>query len=246
MANGFELGDKVMKLLAALVLIFAGFPAHAAKESKVEPTWFGKAPCTKMKIQRFEAGVTKPTHSLETVDLAGIANVREKIENISAEGDMMKSLVPKEILRLEFVCGSESRTIEIFDGAFKTPTTAFNSDAQVRKIERQVSSALRTTLIPELKALAFKLAGIEYKFPDFSITFKGTTKFDHAPATISGEIDHFEVRSAESGIQKLEISSGQLPPQPETFSVGKAKFVLRTFESKERDRLYSTYFQIHR
>ena len=239
-----------MKNFAMRLFFLVGLAAVStvseAEGVKVKSVWFDKAPCSELKIERFEAGRETSTHAIRVSDPTGIKNLISEIEKIPADGDEMKSHRPKETLNLEFQCSNGVKKIEVFDGAFKTPTTGFNSNSKARKLEKQLYSELMATLKPALKGKIFKFANVEFVFPDFTIVFKGMTKFDHAPATISGEIDHFEIRAQDGKIQKLEVVSGQLPPQPEAFSVGTKKFVLETFSSKDVGPLYSSYFQIHR
>jgi len=146
---------------------------------------------------------------------------------------------------MRFECGNIKHTIEIYDGWFKTPNTAFNSDSKVRKLEKQLHTEILATLMPDLKKKIFKIAGVDFAFKDFTVTFKGTTSFDYAPATISGQVDHFIVRDSSGTTQKLEVISGQISPQPLPFKVGSKKYVLETFEWKRLGRLYDVYFVVH-
>jgi ABC-type antimicrobial peptide transport system permease subunit len=164
-------------------------------------------------------------------DVDGIKTFIYHIERISADGDEMRSFIAKETIELSFDCGEKKVKIQIFDGWFKTPNTAFNSSAKVRKVEESLHDAIVSTLRPDLKKKMLKFVNNELKFKDFSLTYKGSTHFDYAPATISGNDEQFEVKDKAGKVQTLTVTSGQLPPQPTPFTVNGQKLVLETFNS---------------
>jgi hypothetical protein len=238
-----------MKLLVLVLFSVAvSFSTAHAKSAgaKVSKTWFDSAVCTEMKIQRFETGRSAPTNTLTVSDSESIKKFIRQVEKISAEGDEMRSFVAKETIELSFECGPKKMKIEIYDGWFKTPNTAFNSAANIRKVEKQLHAEILATLQPELKKKIFKFQGVDFAFTDFTITFKGVTTFDYAPATISGQDDNFIVRDRSGKTQELKVTSGQLPPQPLPFEVSGTKYVLETYQTKDVGALHDSYFQIHR
>ena len=80
-------------VVSSLFVVAVGFSTAQAKSVgvKVSKTWFEQAVCTKMEVQRFEAGKPAATHSFRVSDLESIKKFILQIEKISAEGDEMRS-----------------------------------------------------------------------------------------------------------------------------------------------------------
>ncbi len=68
--------------------------------------------------------------------------------------------------------------------------------------------------------------GKALEFADFVVTYEGA-KEKAEPAHAREDV--YEVKSKKHGTQKLVIKSGQAPPMPFDFSVGKQKFTLFTY-----------------
>jgi hypothetical protein len=87
-----------------------------------------------------------------------------------------------------------------------------------------------------------KVEGLALDFGDFSLCYNGTRFKDLAPATLSFHIAGFTFADRKGNTQPVEISSGQLPPQP--FIIKGSGLTILTFHSKEGKRLYPDLFQV--
>jgi hypothetical protein len=74
-------------------------------------------------------------------------------------------------------------------------------------------------------------------FKDFEITYKETTHWDFAPASLSGDDSIFLVKDSDGFSQELIVTSGQLPPMPQEFIVQKKVYTLYTFKTPLNERL---------
>lgn len=206
--------------------------------------WFENKNYSAVTIKRF-ASISKHTveQSLVIDDATFVERLVARIDAIPAEGDMMISFGPDaEHIQLSFEGAGSLQTIDFYSRKIKTPSTGFNSN----KTEEELSvyRDIDALLFSEVNKQILKIKNLEIKFPAFSITYLGSTFRDEAPVSLSFTTDKFSIRDKKGMEQIVEITSGQLPPQPLTFKVGNASFVLNTFQSNSGARLYPHYFEI--
>ncbi len=189
-----------------------------------------------------ESPVTGAAHITDGTFLARLV---ARIGALPADGNLMiKMGAEAELIELAFDGSSGVRTVQIYAGRFKTPTTGFNAGSARGDAERKLYEDLAALLSPAPGKIIPKVKGLELTFDGFSVTFDGSESYDHAPDTLSGSVDVFLVKPTGGAGQRIEISSGQLPPAPKAFSVGKTRLSLVTYETKKGDRLFPHDFQI--
>jgi len=206
--------------------------------------WFENENYSTVTITRFTS-ISKHTveQSIHIDDTDLAKRLKERINAIPAEGDMMISFGPDaEHVSLSFEGDGFVQTIHFYSGKIKTPSTGFNSNKT--QAELNVYRDIDALLYPSINKQMLKIKDLEIQFPIFSITYLGNTFKDEAPVTLSFTTDRYVIRDKKGDEQFVEISSGQLPPQPFDFNIGKKSFVLNTFESNSGGRLYTDYFQI--
>ena len=206
--------------------------------------WFENENYSAVTITRFTS-ISKHTveQSLVVDDAAFIKRLVERIDAIPADGDMMISFGPDaEYVHLAFEGIGSLQTIHFYSRKIKTPSTGFNSN----KTEEELSvyRDIDALLFPEVSKQILKIKNLEIKFPAFSITYLGSTFRDEAPVSLSFTTDKFSIRDKKEVEQIVDITSGQLPPQPVKFKVGNAWFALNSFQSNSGGRLYPDYFEI--
>lgn len=206
--------------------------------------WFENENYLTVTITRFTS-ISK--HSIkQTVHIDDAAAVKHLVDRITAlhpDGDMMVSFGPDaEHVSLSFEGDGFVQTINFYSKKIKTPSTGFNS----KKTEQEVSvyQDIDALLFPEVNKQILKIKNLEIQFPAFSITYLDSTFKDEAPVSLSFTKDRYLIRGKQNPEQIIEITSGQLPPQPFNFKVGNASFVLNSFQSASGERLYPDYFQI--
>lgn len=207
-------------------------------------TWFENKKCSMVTITKFTS-ISKHTveQSLVINDAAFVESLAERIDAIPAEGDMMISFGPDaEHFSLSFEGAGTVQTIHFYSREIKTPSTGFNSN----KTEEELSvyRDIDALLYPEMNKQILKIMNQEIKFPAFSITYLGSTFRDEAPVSLSFTTDTYLIRDKKGSEQIIEITSGQLPPQPVKFKIDNASFVLNSFQNNSGGRLYPDYFEV--
>jgi len=210
--------------------------------------WFPGSDCGTLTISRHKSGQgDDPVRSKRIADGNAIARLMKRIESISPDGDMMKSLLIDEKLRLEFDIGNGKTVIEIYDGRFKTPSTGFNSNRKDKEIEALVYRDLKSLFAPAPGERMLLVQGLSLDFPDFSLTFQGTSVRPQQPdePTIGPISTALYLVKPKTGPElPLKVISAQIPPQPLAFEAGNRKFVLYTFTDEKGKRLDPDYFMI--
>lgn len=211
-------------------------------------TWFPSSDYGTLTISRFKSGQgDEPLGSMLITDKNAIARLIKRIESISPDGDMMKSLMIDETLCLEFDCEHGKTVIEIYDGRIKTPSTGFNSSRNDKEIEAEVYRDLKSLFFPVVGEPVLLVQGLSVHFPKFSVTFQGTSVRPQQPdGPTIGPIsaDLFLVKPRTGPEQTLKVVFAQLPPKPLPFEAGNMKFVLYTFMDEKKNRLDPDYFKI--
>ena len=233
-----------------IVLLSSAMAAWANPEGQGSnmATWFPSSDCGTLTISRFKSGQGDgPVQSMRIADRNAIARLMKRIESIAPDGDMMKSLLVDERLHLEFDCGNGTMVIDIYDGRFKTASTGFNSNRKDKEIEAQVYRDLKGLLHPAVGESVLLVQGLSLDFPEFTVTFQGTTVRPQQPdePTIGPiSTDLFLVKPKAGPELSLNVISAQLPPQPLSFEVDSRKYVLYTFMDEKGKRLDPYQFKI--
>lgn len=204
--------------------------------------WFENRNCSAVTITKYTS-ISKHTveKSLSFENTDFIEGLVGRIERILPDGDMMISFGPDaEHIELCFEIEGLIQKIHFYSKKIKTPSTGFNSFRS--QDELSIYRDIDAILFPEVSKNILKLKDLEISFPDFSITYLGSTYRDEAPVSLSFTTDKYLILDEKGAEQIVEITSGQLPPQPVTFKVGNASFVLNSFQNNSGDLLNPNYF----
>ncbi len=207
--------------------------------------WFTTKECTALEIKKYKSISVHQVVSAVTIEDSNVVQkILERIEKIPADGDMMKSFGPDaESIDLFFHCGMGSiQKIEIYQKRFKTPSTGFNAGSN--ETESSLYADIDALLFPDLEKKILKIKNLEFKFKEFTLTYKGAEFTDMAPATVSWTTDVFLIKDKSNTEQAIEIVSGQIPPPPYKFEVSKVALTLLTYQTEMKERLYPDYFKI--
>ena len=193
-----------------------------------------------MEILRHESLADHRVVRAVKVDDLGFINIlASRIEKIPTDGDMMISFAGgAEYMEVLFYSEEKIQEVEIIQKGFKTPSTGFNSK---NEFEQEIYNDIDALLFPAIGKKIPKVENLKLDFGEFSIEYKGNEFRDFAPATLSFHIDTFKLYDRKGNEQKIEISSGQLPPKPYTATVNNLKFSIVTFS---KEGLYPAYFKV--
>jgi hypothetical protein len=207
----------------------------------MERPWFTDKNFTSLEIKKNRSLADhKIIRSITITDPNYISKFAARIEQIPPNGDMMISFSGEaDHLELIFHSGDKAREIDVIQKGFKTPSTGFNTK---NDYEKELYAEIDALLFPALDKIIPKAEGLQLNFSNFSICYKGTRFVDHAPATLSFHIDQFEFTNKKGDTQQIDISAGQLPPQP--FKIKGTDLTILTFHSKQEKRLYPEFFQV--
>lgn len=141
--------SSTLKLFVIFLILFS--ITYRTEAGIMERPWFSNKNCSCLEVKKLKSiSQRKVIKSIKIEDPHVIQNFMARIEEIPANGDMMKSFGPQaEEIDLVFYCGDQSQTIEIFNQQFKTPSTGFNSER--KEIEEHLYSDINTLLFPGLK-----------------------------------------------------------------------------------------------
>jgi hypothetical protein len=232
------IASRTAALLVATLSLLAASSARGEMDR-----WFDRKPCTSLRIEKHRSLANHEVVASVTIDDAEyLARLVAAIEKLPAEGKLMiKAAGGAAYTQLYFACGgAEPRRLDILDGMLKTPSTGFNDTTPA---EAAIVADLDALVAPAIGKAVPKVKGLALRFDGFTLTYLGEDHHDGAPATVHADVDHFElvVRGKKTPIS---ITSGQMPPPPTPFKVGKAKRVLQSYETKQGVRLFPTHFQV--
>lgn len=195
----------------------------------------------------------KPSKTLKITDKEYIRSLQVSINQLRKSGDIMVDMGENAaMLQLEFIAGGKKEVIEFYDGRVKTPATSFfdSSYKDDRAIWQEIQNILGTSsaTAPEFGKPRPFFVGHEIDFGDFKLKHLGSEDRTPKGTTASYYVSSFQViPSGKAGgaekEQVVEVSSGQLPPQPEEFKVGKKMYTLYTF-SHDKVRLPARHLVI--
>ena len=203
--------------------------------------WFAEKNFTSLEMRKNRSLADHTVvRSVTIADTEYIGNFAARIEQIPPNGDMMISFSGSaEHIELVFYSGDKVQEIDVIQKAFKTPSTGFNIK---NEYEKGLYAEIDAVLFPATGKILPKVEGLPLDFGDFSLCYKGSRFEDLAPVTVSFHIDEFAFADKNGNTQPIEISAGQLPPQP--FVVKTNGVTILTFHSKEEKRLYPDFFQV--
>jgi hypothetical protein len=203
--------------------------------------WFTDKNFTSLVIEKHKSLADHTVERTVTItDTRYIGKFAARIEQIPADGDMMKSFAEDAgRIQLTFFSADSTQKIDVIRGRFKTPSTGFNS---INDYEKELYEEIQAVLFPELDKIVPKIEGLNLDFGDFSLCYKGTRFEDHTPANLSLHIATFTFADGKGNAQIIQISAGQLPPQPALIKAD--GLTILTFHSKEGKRLYPDLFQV--
>lgn len=207
--------------------------------------WFNTEECNALEIKKYQSiSVHQVVSAVAINDSKVVKSIMQRIKNIPADGDMMKSFGPDaESIDLIFHCANDTtQKVEIYQKRFKTPSTGFNSGKN--ETESLLYSDIDALLFPDCEKRILKVKNVALEFRDFSLTYLGETNSEPAPVTASWTTNRFLIKDNNNNEQIVDIASGQLSPQPYNFDIGKVGFTLLTYQTEMKDRLYPDYFQV--
>ena len=84
------------------------------------------------------------------------------------------------------------------------------------------------------------------QFPDLSLRYLGKDEKNWQPGepTVNWTIKHFSVTADGAAPQMLEVRSGQVPPQPLTFTIGQKAYTLYTHRLPDGSQLMSDQLMV--
>ncbi|SIT32223.1 hypothetical protein SAMN05421788_11159 [Filimonas lacunae] len=178
--------------------------------------------------------------SITITDTQYIDRLAARIEQIYPDGDMMISFSgAAEYIRLTFFSGDKIQEIDVIQKGFKTPSTGFNIK---NDYEKEIYAEIDALLFPALDKVIPKVKELPLEFGKFSLCYKGSRFEDMAPVTLSFHIDEFSCTDKKGNVELLQISSGQLPPQP--YVIKGSGVTILTFRSNNDKRIYPEFFQV--
>jgi len=207
--------------------------------------WFNTEECSALDIKKYQSISVHQVVSAVTINGSkAVKSIMERIKNIPADGDMMKSFGPDaESIDFIFHCANDTtQKVEIYQKRFKTPSTGFNSGKN--ETESRLYSDIDALLFPDYEKRILKIKNLALKFKDFSLTYLGETHSEQLPLTASWTTNRFAIKGNNNNEQIIDIASGQLLPRPYNFEIGKVGFTLLTYQTEMKDRLYPVYFQV--
>ncbi|WP_445458269.1 hypothetical protein [Flavobacterium sp. HNIBRBA15423] len=209
----------------------------------MKKTWSLNRKCTSLEIIKYNSiSDHKIKKSVKIEDNKFINRLMDDIEQIPADGDMMKSFGSEaEQIDLIFSGNNQVQILQLYEKKIKTPSTGFNSTKS--DLEKKLSDDVETLLFPDFNKNIPKIKNVVLQFPDFSITFLGSEFNKGTTNNISYNKDKFLIKDKNTQ-QEIEIISGELSPQQIIIKVNDIEITIMTFQSKELYTLYPDYFQI--
>lgn len=234
-------------LIAFLISTAVHFYTNAEGAKKM--SWFNNKDCKELNIFKYKSISDDSVLASTTIkNKSSIDEIIRRIEALPAEGDKYVSFgrAAKRTV-LSFTCGNgEFQEIQIINSKFKTPSTAFLSSKNTD--EENLSRDLDGLVQPDLNKRILKINDHSINFKDFSITFLKDT---HTPQPEGGPTvgptseSLFSIyRKSSANETQLKIFTGQIPPQPQEFVIGKKIYYLLTYQNAAKEGLYSKYFEV--
>jgi hypothetical protein len=236
-----------MRICVAVLMLFLSRPGLV--QAKEAMSWFKNINCTELNIIKYKS-ISEQTAVAEITvkDKAAIDDLMKRIEALPTSGEEMVKPGPHTPLtKLTFNCADQNnQVIEILNNKFKTPSSGFI--AEKNSHEESLAEDIDALVQPGLNKKILKIKDQPMKFKDFILTYTGA---EYIPAPKDGPTigprtkTFFSVRVPGLGNETiLSISEGQLPPAPQSFLAAKKEYILLTYESSKKERLYPKYFEV--
>lgn len=239
-----------MKKIALIAFLISSAVHYYAKAEGVKKmSWFNNKDCKELNIYKYKSISDDSVLASTTIkNKSAIDEIMRRIAALPAEGDEYVSF-GKRAKRtvLSFTCSNgEFQEIQIINSKFKTPSTAFisakNTDEEI------LTKDLDGLVEPQLNKRVLKINDHSINFKDFSITYLKDT---HTPQPEGGptvgptsESFYSIYRKNSANETILKIFTGQIPPQPQEFVIGKKIYYLLTYQNTAKEGLYSKYFEV--
>lgn len=146
-------------------------------------------------------------------------------------------------VEIVFKCSGSDHVVRVSGNRFIVPSFGVSRDLSAD--EQTFANGFQNLFSAKLEQVIFKVQDYPVEFDGFVLTFKGLTVQDKKEGRSGGSrtADHFKITHGDS-TQELKIVSGQMPPPPTEFKVGRSTYVLLTFDSVGKERLYPDLFQV--
>lgn len=207
--------------------------------------WFTSRECSALEIRMHKSiSVPQVVTAVTIEDSKVIQAIMARIESISVAGDMMISFGPDaEYIELLFRdAGGIKQKLGIYQKRFKTPSTGFHGEPE--EAESTLYADIDALLFPAIDKVMLKTRDLDIDFGPFSLTWLGETQSETAPVSASWVANRFLLKDKAGQSQVLKIISGQMSPPTHDFDVDQQQFVLLTYETQTKQRLYPDYFQV--
>jgi len=218
------------------------------KKSMEQLKWFEKFGCEKLIITQYEnVASEKILKKISIEDKNYIRSLQGLINQLPTKGEIEKEMSSEaDFLTLQFVCDGKDKVINFFDSKIQTPHSSFYSASHNpgSKIWEQISLHFKTA---EVGKPAIMCKGLKISFKDFDVDFMGLEDRTPKNTTASSYVETFIITNHKDKSQiKIEITSGQLPPRPESFTLNGTSYIMSTFTSQDGKRLEGTNFIIEK
>lgn len=208
--------------------------------------WFQYTNYNSLTISKSEFTHKKPvTTVIKISDIKYIQRLTKDISELPTDAkEIMISFEQNaEYLNLSF-CNDKQEydDIKFFEGRIKTPNTGFYVDNIPKAVS--LEQEIKNLFTPKFNAPIPVITGHEFPFPDFKVIYIGKKQSAPAPVTVSTITHIFKIIPKTGATIELNISSGQLSPQPTDFTIGQNHYTLLSYELSSGIRLYPDYFAI--
>jgi hypothetical protein len=236
---------KVLLVFKVIFMITAAV-FGAEKKNMQERKWFDTIGCEKMRIAEYKSASEKSVVREQSItDAPYIKSMQLKISQLPTEGQMMVKMGPEaDYLTLEFICGPKTEVIQFFNHHIKTPATSFFD--QNEKGEQDLWKEIQSHFAkPEYNIAVPKVTKVNRDYDDFLLEYLGSEDRTPKGTSASAYVESFKVTAkSDHSVQIVEVHSGQLPPRPTDFSVGKKLFTVMTFRTSEQQDLNPRKFVV--
>ncbi|MBY0415888.1 MAG: hypothetical protein K2Q18_17075 [Bdellovibrionales bacterium] len=240
---------KTVLVTVTTYLLINSLINSTASASMKDLKWFSNSDCTELNIVKYNSLSEKKLIAEVTLkNKLVVDNFVSRINSLPTIGDeKVKFGKDVELTTLSFKCGVDVyQGIEIYGKKIKTPSTGFINSKN--PIEDVLVSDLDSLVHPQLNKRILKIEGHRFIFKDFQIVYKGDV---HTPQPVGGPTigptskSYYSVWANDQANEvNLAIFSGQIPPQPQNFAVGKTIYTLFTFKGLSGDSIFPNYFEI--
>ncbi len=229
-----------------IVSLATNFPTYSKEKATVNKKWFNFEQPTSLVISKSTLASRNPISTLpEIKDLKYITRLFKAISALPLDADeKMKSFSEDTITWSLKFCNKEGHCdqIDFYEGKIKTPNTGIYSET--REAESKLSNEIQSLLEPKFNSAIPVISDFKFHFKDFEVLCLGEKESPPAPVTASFTTIDYVITPKKGETIKIHVVSGQMPPQPQPFKIGKTKLILESYELKNGFSLYPYYFAI--